>query len=457
MKKYSLFLLTAVLVFAGGQPGFAKKKKAPVLPEVKLKVELDRTVLPAGKAERAVLKISLDPEQVVREEAKRPPVNLAIVLDRSGSMGGEKIVQAKEAAIQAIRRMGAKDRISIVAYSNHAETIASAQSAKNAEKLVNLVRQLQAGGGTALYAGVNQGAAEIRKNLDGEYFNRIILLSDGLANQGPSSPADLVRLGRALVKEDISVSTVGLGAGYNEDLMAGLAKEGQGNLYFAETSKELPGIFDAEIGDALNVVARHATLRIELEDGVRPIRLIGREGAIHKNHVEIEINQLYGGQEKFALLEVEVPAGKAKEKKNLARIVAKFKAAENGAVISRKTTISCAFSEREKEVTASINEKVVVAYVDNEVAQAKDEAIALADQGRHEDAVKKLKKLCLTIDSQNATWGSSSVNVKNQQFLSELEELQKDNGLTNKNRKAWRSSNYQIQSQQKALPYYPSK
>ena len=198
----------------------------------------------------------------------------------------------------------------------------------------------KAGGGTALYAGVNQGAAEVRKNLDGEYFNRIILLSDGLANEGPSSPADLIRLGRALVKEDISVSTVGLGAGYNEDLMTGLAKEGQGNLYFAETSKELPGIFDAEIGDALSVVARHATLRIELEGGVRPIRLIGRQGSILKNRVEIEINQLYGGQEKFALLEVEVPAGKAKEKKNLARIVAKFKAAENGAVVSRKASVS---------------------------------------------------------------------------------------------------------------------
>ena len=452
MKKHSLFLLTALLAFAGGQPGFAKKKKSPVLPEVKLKVELDRKILPAGKTERAVLKISLDPEQVVREETTRPPVNLAIVLDRSGSMGGEKIVQAKEAAIQAIRRMGAKDIVSIIAYSNHAETIASAQSAKNTEKLVELVRQLKANGGTALFAGVNQGAAELRKNLEKEYFNRIILLSDGLANQGPSSTEDLVRLGRALVKEDISVSTVGLGSGYNEDLMAGLAREGQGNLYFAETSQELPGIFDAEIGDALNVVARHATLRIELETGVRPIRLIGRQGVIHENHVEIEINQLYGGQEKFALLEVEVPAGKAKEKKNLARIVAKFKAAENGTVISRKTTVSCAFSEREKEVAASINEKVVVAYVDNEVAEAKDAAIALADEGRNEDAVRKLKKLCLTIDSRNATWGSSSVNAKNQQFLSELEELQKDNGLTNKNRKAWRSSNYQIQSQQKAIP-----
>ena len=82
MKKHSLFLLAVLLAFAGGQPGFAKKKKPPALPEIKLKVDLDRKVLPAGKAERAVLKISLDPEQVVREEANRPPVNLAIVLDQ---------------------------------------------------------------------------------------------------------------------------------------------------------------------------------------------------------------------------------------------------------------------------------------------------------------------------------------------------------------------------------------
>ena len=96
-------------------------------------------------------------------------------------------------------------------------------------------------------------------------------------------------------------------------------------------------------------MARHATLRIELEGGVRPIRLIGRQGSILKDKVEIEINQLYGGQEKFALLEVEVPAGKPKEKKNLARIVAKFKAAENGAVVSRKASVSWPSAKRKRK------------------------------------------------------------------------------------------------------------
>ena len=150
MKKSSHLLLAVVLAFSGGQLGFAKKKKSPKVPEVKLRAEIDRKVLPAGKTERVVLKVSLEPEQVVRKEANRPPVNLALVLDRSGSMTGEKLEQAKEAAIQAIRRMGAKDMISIIAYATTAHVIAPAQSAKNTEALVGLVRQLGAGGNTCL-------------------------------------------------------------------------------------------------------------------------------------------------------------------------------------------------------------------------------------------------------------------------------------------------------------------
>lgn len=452
MKKSSLFLLSALFAFAGGQQGFAKKKKQSSPPEVKLKVETDRATLPAGKSERVVLKISLQPEKILREESSRPPVNLALVLDRSGSMTGQKLEQAKEAAVLAARRLGTKDIVSLIAYDSAAKVIVPSQQGENIEEFVDSVRRLRAGGNTALFAGVNLGASEIRKNLEGKYFNRLILLSDGLANIGPSSPDDLIRLGRALVKENVSVSAVGLGAGYNEDLMAGIAREGQGNLYFAETSRELPSIFDAEIGDALSVVAEKADIRIELEAGVRPVRLIGRQGTIRGNRVEIEIKQLYGGQERFALLEVEVPSGKAKERKSLARVVVDLESVGGVVKFSRKASVSCSFSEKEKEVTASINEKVVVAYVDNQVAEAKDAAIALADEGQHQDAVRQLKKLCTSIEAKNATWGSSSVTRINRYFLSDLNELERNNGLANRNRKAWRSSNYQVQSQQKSMP-----
>ena len=453
MKRLSILLTATFFLLSGIQTLSAKKKKKDSKePDVHLRVDLDRTILPAGKKGKAVIKVCLEPEEIIRDAANRPSVNVALVLDKSGSMSGEKIAQAKEAAVQAIRRLGTKDLVSIVAYSNQADSIAPAQKAGNVSKLENIIRNLRAGGGTALYAGVNQGAAELRKNLSKEYFNRIILLSDGLANQGPSSTVDLVRLGRAFVKEDISVSTIGLGGGYNEDLMAGLAKEGQGNLYFAETSSELSGIFDAEIGDALSVVARNAVIRIEVQGKARPIRLIGRDGKIEGNEVEIEIKHLYGGQDKFALLEVEVPEGNHDQSISLANVSVSFNSAQGEKRQSRKTKIGCSFSKDEKVVNESVNEDVIVAYVDNQVAEAKEQAIQLADEGRHEEAVRELKNLNFKIEAQNRVWASSSISQKNDQFLDEVEELDQAKGLSNENRKAWRSANYQVQSQQKVIP-----
>ena len=449
MNKLSYLLLVA-LTFMGGHSSYACGPYGAPEPKVKLKVELDRSILPAGKTGKAVIKVALQPAMVLRDAADRPPANVAIVLDRSGSMSGQKIEQAKEAAIQAVRRLGAKDIVSLVAYDHQVRTIIPAQQAKNPEALVALIRKIGVGGNTALYAGVNQGAAEIRKNLKGEYFHRVILLSDGLANVGPSTPDDLARLGRALIKEDISVSAVGLGQGYNEDLMTKLAQEGQGNLYFAESAKELPGIFDAEIGDALSVAARRTVIRIELEDGVRPVRLIGRQGVIRGNNVEVEINQLYGGQEKFALLEVEVSAGKANENKDLARVAVDFEDAFSGEAVSQKSAIGCSFSQEEEKVAASTNQKVAEAYVDNQVAEAKERAIKLADKGQHKEAVQELRRVNLSITAQNEVYRNDKVDASNGKFLSDIECLDRDKGLTNKNRKSWKTEGYQIRMQQKA-------
>ncbi len=449
MNKLSYLLLVA-LTFMGGHSSYACGPYGAPEPKVKLKVELDRSILPAGKTGKAVIKVALQPAMVLRDAADRPPANVAIVLDRSGSMSGQKIEQAKEAAIQAVRRLGAKDIVSLVAYDHQVRTIIPAQQAKNPEALVALIRKIGVGGNTALYAGVNQGAAEIRKNLKGEYFHRVILLSDGLANVGPSTPDDLARLGRALIKEDISVSAVGLGQGYNEDLMTKLAQEGQGNLYFAESAKELPGIFDAEIGDALSVAARRTVIRIKLEDGVRPVRLIGRQGVIRGNNVEVEINQLYGGQEKFALLEVEVSAGKANENKDLARVAVDFEDAFSGEAVSQKSAIGCSFSQEEEKVAASTNQKVAEAYVDNQVAEAKERAIKLADKGQHKEAVQELRKVNISITAQNEVYRNDKVDASNGKFLSDIECLDRDKGLTNKNRKSWTTEGYQIRMQQKA-------
>lgn len=277
---------------------------------VKCRVEIDRAILPAGGNQRAVVKVMLDAPPPP-EKSTRPAVNLAIVLDRSGSMSGQKLERAKDAAIEALRHLGPMDIFSVVVYDHNVSTVVSAQHVKNIEWIEGRIRQIRSGGNTALFGGVSQGAAEVRKNLDGNYVNRIILLSDGLANVGPSSPEDLGRLGVALIKESISVTTVGVGTDYNEDLMTHLSQNSDGNTYFVESSRDLPRIFTAELGDVLSVVAKKVHLIIECPDGVKPLNIIGREGRIKGRIVELSLNQLYGSQEKYALIEVEISGGKS--------------------------------------------------------------------------------------------------------------------------------------------------
>ena len=106
-----------------------------------------------------------------------------------------------------------------------------------------------------MFSGVSKGASEVRKFLDSNRVSRVILLSDGLANLGPSTPSELGQLGHSLSKEGISVTTIGLGLGYNEDLMTQLAGMSDGNHAFVQNYSDLTKIFAAEFNTALTVVA----------------------------------------------------------------------------------------------------------------------------------------------------------------------------------------------------------
>jgi Ca-activated chloride channel family protein len=189
---------------------------------VNLRIELDRSVLPANQSNKAIIKLTLDAPRPPRK-AKRPAVNLSIIIDKSGSMGGEKIKQAREAALEAVRRLNKDDVFSLITYDSQVHTVIPAQQVENTQWIEDKIRGIRSGGNTALFAGVSQGANEIRKFLEKNHVNRMILLSDGLANIGPQSPAELGRLGASLVKEGISVTTIGMGNDFNEDLMTILA------------------------------------------------------------------------------------------------------------------------------------------------------------------------------------------------------------------------------------------
>src|SRR5688572_6179271 len=412
--KRPLLLLVAAALF--GAMSLALTSRSAVAREaagetVRVHVDIDRSVLPADTRERAVVKIALDCERPIRRDL-RPPVNIALVIDRSGSMSGDKIVKAREAALEAVRRLSPDDILALVAYDTSVQTLVPAQRVGDGRRLEQAIRGIEAGGNTALYGGVTRGAAEVRRHMeDRRFVNRVILLSDGLANVGPSSPEDLGRFGASLVKEGISVTTIGLGLGFNEDLMTRLAQRSDGNTYFVEHSGDLPRIFAAELGDVLSVVARRVIIEIEFPDGVRPLKFVGRDGVIRGQRAELTLNQLYGGQEKFALVEVEVSPTKPGAELEIARARVSYENALNQRTATLTAKRNVRFSASEAAVIRSADHAVQADYAANALAAAKDEAVSLVDSNRRDEAAAVLRERAQELDAMGDLYKNSAVKA----------------------------------------------
>jgi Ca-activated chloride channel family protein len=449
MKHPSLPLLAIALLGALSLTLAAKHDPAATDAAVRLRVDVDRAVLPSASTEKAVVKIALDGLRPPGREL-RPPVNLALVIDRSGSMGGAKIAKARQAALEAVRRLSPNDLVSLVAFDSRVETLVRAQRVGNGRRIEEAICQIEANGNTALYGGVTAAAAEVRKHSgDGRYFNRIILLSDGLANVGPSSPDDLGRLGTAFMKEGISVTTVGLGLGFNEDLMTRLAQRSDGNTYFVENSDDLPGIFAAELGEVLNVIARRVVIEIAFPAGVRPIAFVGREGSIHGQRAELTLNQIYGGQEKFALVEVEVAPSEPGEEREIARARVSYEDAINQQTSTLTAHRTVQFSASRAAVVASADHKVQTDYAANVMALAKDEAVTLVDSGQRERAGAVLREKVRTLNEVAKEYNNPAVGSMARAAAPEADRVANE-GLSNAERKIYRADSTQVKTQQSA-------
>ncbi len=443
MKLSAICSLTASLV-AFALPFLAVASAGDA---VRLHIDVDRPVLSADQLEKAIVKIRLEGLRLAHPES-RPPVNLALVIDRSGSMSGDKIEKAREAALEAVNRLGPEDMASLIVYDDKVQTLVPASRVGSGSALRAAIRGIRPGGNTNLFGGVSQGASEVRKHTENRhYVHRVVLLSDGLANVGPSTPEELGRLGTSLVKEGISVTTIGLGLGFNEDLMTRLAKRSDGNTYFVESSRDLTDIFNRELGDVLNVVARSVVVEIEFPTGFRPLGFVGREGTIRGQKAEFTLNQIYGGQDRFALVEVEVVSNRATTEREIARATATFEdlVQRRGGKASASRMVR--FSKDTAEVIRSANHQVQTEYAQNVIAMTKDRAVELVDAQRQDEAGKVLREQAQDLETLARTYSNSAVLEVATANAAAADRLEKD-GLDNHARKSYRAESVQTSSQQ---------
>lgn len=398
MSITRVFLSTCALALA--MSAEANAASAPVT----LDATLSQSVLPAGQRQNVFLRIGIKSAHVPRTR-ERAPLNVALVIDRSGSMSGRKMEEARKAALMALDRLGNRDVISVVSYDDRVEVEVPATRATNSRHMPRRIESLSARGSTAIHAGLLAGAEELRKFKSRDFVNRIILLSDGLANVGPSHPSAFEALGHEFASEGIIVSTVGLGLGYNEDLMAKLARASDGNHAFVQEPEDLAQFFSREFDDAQSVIAQDIEIIIECAPGVTPRKSLGRSARIEGNRIVYKLGQLIGGTEQTLLVELEAPALEKPDPSQLAKVALSYRKADDGSQGNIEATVEARASASVDEVKASHEKDVLRDATLLEARARKDEAIALRDRGQFERAKQVFEQNISDIKARTASYG----------------------------------------------------
>jgi Ca-activated chloride channel homolog len=282
---------------------------------MKFAVQTDRTLIrAAGSSRRYALARIVAPTAAPR--IGRPPVNVAFVLDRSGSMQDErKFGLAREAVDSALKMLRPEDRYSVVVYDDRVETLAHLMSAspRGATLTRAMLSTVEPRGSTDLAAGWTRGCQELLTADGAPAVTRCLLLTDGLANHGITDRHHLARLAAEMRQRGVVTSTFGVGADFDERLLRDMSHAGGGNFWFIEGASQIPEILTTELGEALEVTVQSAVLTILTPNGssARPLNRFRHDTARNRQECRIELGDLVSGQELDVAIQLSFPPGES--------------------------------------------------------------------------------------------------------------------------------------------------
>ncbi len=350
------------------------------------------------------------------------PVDMVIVLDRSGSMQGEKIRQAKQSLQKLINMLSSQDRLALVSYANNVQTHANLLNINQTNRflLQSAINSIRTGGGTNLSSGLQQGIAIMQRSLAAGRSGVIILVSDGLANRGVTDPQSLGRMAAAAQKHEFGISTVGVGLDFNEHLMTTIADQGAGKYYFLDEPEKFAEILHNEFEHARMTVASNIAVEIPLPDGVKLIDAAGYPVEYRNNKAVFYPGNLYANQSRSLFLTFKLPTN-AEKKFALEGISLRYQHDNTSRTVSLDEPFQIACIRNKTQVVSSVDKGVWEEKVlQEDFSKLLDEVAADIGSGSKDDAMTAINNYEAEQSERNAAVGSEKVAANLDQDLKVL-------------------------------------
>lgn len=325
--------------------------------------------------------------------AERPPLDLALVLDRSGSMAGAKLEAAKQAALETVRKLAPEDRLTFISYDDEVRVHTDRQRVGNGWTMRREILSIRPGGGTALGPALRSGLDGLSNGQRGEdAVAHLMLLSDGLANAGESRPDVLANWTSQAFGQGVATTTLGVGLDYNEDLMTRIADAGGGRYHFIENEDQVVEVLADEFAGLTATVARNVTFEVDPADGLEVGEVPGYPNVVDGDRVMARIGSISGGRKRELLVRMDYPAPQGGSL-DLGTFTVRFRdVLDDGVAKEIVVHPTVAVTQDADAVAASENYAVTVRAQEFDVAAALQSATESVDRGDYEGAQQNLRR-----------------------------------------------------------------